>query len=165
MSIPGGTIFGMLFYFLLFFAAVTSSTSILEGTVAFLTEEKGWERKKTLVIVSIVLFIIGIFYTFSQAGFMEIHGIWFSKNGVEYPIFGDFLEYLTDRLLLPLGAFFTTVFVGWIWGTDNAVKEATSDGKFPFALAPLWKVLVKFIAPICIIVIIIAGMVLGMSIS
>ncbi|MCI8868272.1 MAG: hypothetical protein HFE61_09140 [Anaerotignum sp.] len=40
-----------------------------------------------------------------------------------------------------------------------------SDGKFPFALAPLWKVLVKFIAPICIIVIIIAGMVLGMSIS
>ncbi|MCI8868768.1 MAG: sodium-dependent transporter, partial [Anaerotignum sp.] len=52
MSIPGGTIFGMLFYFLLFFAAVTSSTSILEGTVAFLTEEKGWERKKTLVIVS-----------------------------------------------------------------------------------------------------------------
>ena len=164
-AIPGGTIFGLLFYFLLFFAAVTSSTSILEGTVAFLTEEKGWERKKTLVIVSIVLFIIGIFYTFSQAGFMDIKGVWVSKNGVEFPIFGDFLEYLTDRLLLPLGAFFTTVFVGWIWGVDNAVKEATSDGKFSFALAPLWKVLLKFVAPICIIVIIIAGMVLGMSIS
>ncbi len=164
-AIPGGTIFGLLFYFLLFFAAVTSSTSILEGTVAFLTEEKGWERKKTLVIVSIVLFIIGIFYTFSQAGFMDIHGIWVSKNGVESPIFGDFLEYLTDRLLLPLGAFFTTIFVGWVWGVDNAVKEATSDGKFSFALAPLWKVLLKFVAPICIIVIIIAGMVLGMSIS
>ncbi len=40
------------------------------------------------------------------------------------------LEYLTDRLLLPLGAFFTTVFVGWIWGTDNSVEEATSYGKF-----------------------------------
>ena len=52
-AIPGGTIFGLLFYFLLFFAAVTSSTSILEGTVAFLTEEKGWERKKTLVICQV----------------------------------------------------------------------------------------------------------------
>ena len=121
--------------------------------------------KKTLVIVSIVLFIVGIFYTFSQAGFMDIKGIWWSKDGVQFPIFGDFLEYLTDRLLLPLGAFASVLFVGWVWGTDNAVKEATSDGKFPFALAPVWKVLVKFVAPICIIVIIIAGMVLGMSIS
>ena len=33
---------------------------------------------------------------------MNIKGIWVSKNGIEYPIFGDFLEYLTDRLLLPL---------------------------------------------------------------
>ena len=39
-AIPGGTLFGLLFYFLLFFAAVTSSTSIMEGTIAFLIEEK-----------------------------------------------------------------------------------------------------------------------------
>ncbi|MBR6653031.1 MAG: sodium-dependent transporter, partial [Anaerotignum sp.] len=45
MAIPGGQFIGMLFYFLLFFAAITSSTSILEGCVAFLTEEKGMERK------------------------------------------------------------------------------------------------------------------------
>ena len=41
MAIPGGQFIGMLFYFLLFFAAITSSTSILEGCTAFLVEEKG----------------------------------------------------------------------------------------------------------------------------
>ena len=164
MSIPGGTIFGCLFYFLLFFAAVTSSTSILEGTVAFLVEEKGMERKKTVIIVSIILAIIGFFYTMSQAH-MDLKGIWISREGISYPIFGDFMEYLTDRLLLPLGALTTTVFAGWIWGTDNAIKEATSDGKYKFALAPLWAFLLRIVAPIAIIIIIIAGMFLGMSIS
>lgn len=163
-SIPGGTIFGCLFYFLLFFAAITSSTSILEGTTAFLIEERGWHRGKTVITVSCVLFAIGIFYTLSQA-YLPLKGIWWSIEGLQFPIFGDFMEYLTDRLLLPLGAFFTTVFVGWIWGVDNAVDEATSYGKYKFALAPLWKILIKYVAPIAILCIIVAGMVLGMSIS
>ncbi|WP_352399470.1 sodium-dependent transporter [Anaerotignum sp.] len=163
-SIPGGTIFGLLFYSLLFFAAITSSISILEGTVAYLVEEKGLERKKTVVWVSVVLFAIGIFYTLSQA-YLNIKGVWFTVEGIQFPIFGDFMEYLTDRLLLPFGAFFTTVFVGWIWGTDNAIKEATSDGKYKFALAPFWAFLVKFAAPIAILCIIVAGLFLGMSIS
>lgn len=164
MAIPGGTIFGTLFYALLFFAALTSSISILEGTVAFLVEEKGLERKKVVIYVSVVLFVIGIFYTLSQA-YMDIHGIWWSMNGVEFPIFGDFMEYLTDRLLLPLGALVTTVFVGWIWGTENGIKEATSDGKYEFKLAPVWVVMVKYVAPIAIVCILVAGMVFGMAIS
>jgi len=163
-AVPGGTIFGLLFYSLLFFAAITSSISILEGTVAYLVEEKGMERKKTVATVSVVLFIVGVFYTLSQA-YLNIKGVWFSSEGIQFPIFGDFLEYLTDRLLLPFGAFFTTVFVGWIWGTDNAIKEATSEGKYKFALAPAWAFIVKFVAPIAILCIIVAGLFLGMSIA
>lgn len=163
-AIPGGTLFGLLFYFLLFFAAVTSSTSILEGTVAFLVEEKGMDRNKALIGTSIIIFIVGVFYTLSQA-YLNIKGIWLSKEGVMFPIFGDFLEYLTDRLLLPLGAFFSVLFVGWVWSPEKAIEEATSNGKYKFSLAPVWKVLVKYIAPIAIICIIVAGMVFGMSIS
>lgn len=163
-SIPMGTFFGILFYFLLFFAALTSSTSIMEGSVAFLVEEKGMERKKTVIVVSVVLFVVGLLYTLSQA-YLPIKGIWWSIEGLQFPIFGDFLEYLTDRLLLPLGAFFTTIFVGWVWGTDNAIAEATSYGKYEFKLAKVWTILVKYIAPIAIGAIIIAGMVFGMAIS
>ncbi len=163
-SIPGGTIFGVLFYFLLFFAAVTSSTSILEGTVAFLIEEKGYPRQKITIIAGAVMFLIGIAYTLSQV-YMPIHGIWIDGNGLQFPTFGDFMEFLTDRLLMPIGAFFTCVFVGWIWGTDNAIKEATSEGKYPFALAAAWKFLIKIAAPIAILAIILGGLVFGMSLS
>ena len=164
MAIPGGQFMGMLFYFLLFFAAVTSSTSILEGTVAFLTEEKGMERKKALVGCCIIMEIVGVLYLLSQV-YMNLKGIWISKDGLMFPIFGDFLEYLTDRLLLPLGAFFTTFFVGWIWGPENSIKEATGDGRNKFALAKPYAFVVKFIDPIAIGAIIIAGMVFGMAIS
>ena len=164
MAIPGGQFVGMLFYFLLFFAAITSSTSIMEGCVAFLNEEKGVDRKKALIGLSIIMLIIGSLYTLSQA-YMNLKGIWISKEGLQFPIFGDFLEYLTDRLLLPLGAFFTTVFVGWIWGPDNSIQEATGDGRNKFALAPAYKFIVKFIDPIAIGAIIVAGMVFGMAIS
>ena len=108
--------------------------------------------------------IVGILYVLSQV-YMNLKGIWISKEGIQYPIFGDFLEYLTDRLLLPLGAFLTTFFVGWIWGPDNSIKEATSEGKYKFTLAAPYKVLVKFVDPIAIGAIIVAGMVFGMAIS
>ena len=164
MAIPGGQFIGMAFYFLLFFAAVTSSTSILEGTVAFLCEEKGFERKKALVMSCVVMEIVGLLYLLSQV-YMPLKGIWISKAGLEFPGFGDFLEYLTDRLLLPLGAFLTTFFVGWIWGPDNSIKEATSEGKYKFSLAKPYAFMVKFVDPIAIGAIIVAGMVFGMSIS
>ena len=77
----------------------------------------------------------------------------------------DGCKHLTDRLLLPLGAFFTTLVVGWIWGTDKSIEEATSNGKFKFALAPVYAFMVKIIDPIVIGIIIVAGMVFGMVIS
>ena len=165
MSIPGGIAFGVLFYFLLFFAAITSAISILESTVAFLAEEQNWPRRTSLIIVCTILFVVGIFYTLSQVH-MDLKGIWWSiEEGIQYPSFGLFLEYLTDRLLLPVCAFFLTFFVGWIWGTDEAIKEATSNGKYKFPLASAWAWLVKFAAPVAIATITIAGMILGMSIS
>lgn len=163
-AIPGGTIFGILFYFLLFFAAVTSSTSILEGTVAFLIEEKGFERKKTTIAVGCIIFVIGIFYTLAQA-YLPLKGIWIDGTGISYPGFGDWMEFLTDRLLMPFGALFTCLFVGWIWGPKNGIQEATSDGKYKFALAGAWSFLIKFAAPIAIAAVILGGMVFGMALS
>ena len=130
----------------------------------FLNQEKGLKRNHALLGTSVVVFIIGVFYTLSQV-YMNIKGIWVSKNGIEYPIFGDFLEYLTDRLLLPLGALFSVICVGWVWSPEKSVEEATSHGRFKFSLAPVYKFMVKIVDPIAIGVIIIAGLVFGMSIS
>ena len=58
-EMPGGRIFGVLFYLLLLFAALTSCISLIESIVAFLTEEFGWTRKRTTIILCLILFLIG----------------------------------------------------------------------------------------------------------
>ena len=68
-------------------------------------------------------------------------------------------------LLLPLGALFSVLCVGWVWSPEKSVEEATSHGRFKFSLAPVYKFMVKIVDPIAIGVIIIAGLVFGMSIS
>ena len=160
----GGAFFGVLFYMLLLFAALTSSISLIEGVVAFLTERFGWKRKPTTVIVCTLMFLIGCLYTMSQAAF-NIKGIWFDfANGVSFPIFGDFMEFLTDRLMIPLCALGVCIFTGWIWKPANAVHEIELDGK-PFKLAKVYSVLVKYVAPISILLIIVASFVTGTTLS
>ena len=160
----GGAWFGVLFYMLLLFAALTSSISLIEGVVAFLTERFGWKRKPTTIIVCTLMFLIGCLYTMSQAAF-NIKGIWFDfANGVSFPIFGDFMEFLTDRLMIPLCALGVCIFTGWIWKPANAVHEIELDGK-PFKLAKVYSVLVKYVAPISILLIIVASFVTGTTLS
>lgn len=163
-QMPAGQIFGILFYLLLLFAALTSSISLIEGVVAFLTERYGWKRTPTVIGTAALMFLIGCIYTISQAAF-NIKGIWFDfANGVSYPIFGDFMEFLTDRLMIPLCAFGACVFVGWVWKPENAIREIEQDGK-PFKLAKAYSILVKFVAPISILAIIIASFVTGTTLS
>lgn len=155
-SMPFGAAFGALFYILLLFAALTSSISIMEGTVAYLTEEWHWDRKKAAITLSLIAFVIGMLYTSSQVC-LNIKGIWLDASGVSYPSFGDFMEFTTDKLIMPLCALFYCILVGWIWGVDKAGDEISSQGKYPFKLLPIYAVLVKFVAPIAIIFIMLSG--------
>ena len=155
-AMPFGTVFGALFYILLLFAAITSAISILEGTVAYVTEELHIGRTKAAIGLSAIMFSIGILYTISQAN-MNLKGIWFDANGVSYPILGDMMEFMTDKLLMPLGALLFCVLVGWIWGVDKASEEASSQGKYDFKLKIAYKVMVKFVAPIAILLIMLSG--------
>jgi len=164
-QMPGGRIFGLLFYLLLLFAALTSCISIIESVVAFLVERFHWKRTPTTVILCLVMFLIGCLYTISQAS-LPIKGIWFDfANGVTYPCFGDFMEFLTDRLMIPVCALGVCLFVGWVWKPKNALVEiAVDDGKgFPFPR--LFSVLVRYIAPISILLIIIFSFASGTSLS
>ncbi|MFV0515895.1 MAG: sodium-dependent transporter [Aminipila sp.] len=156
-SMPLGTLFGFLFYVLLLFAALTSSISLMEGTVAFVTEEWKFDRKKTAFVLAIIMFGIGILYTSSQAC-LNIKGIWLDANGLSFPIFGDFMEYLTDKLIMPLCALLYCILVGWIWGVDNAAEEISSEGRYAFKLKGIYSILVKFVAPAAIIIIMLSGL-------
>ena len=164
-QMPGGRIFGILFYVLLLFAALTSSISLLETVVAYLTEQFGWERKKTTIFTGIGMYLFGCLYTCSQAAY-NLKGIWFDfHNGLTFPIFGDFIEYSHDCLLIPLCALGVCIFVGWVWKPKNAIAEVRKTEGAKFSWAGLYSVLVKYVAPIAIICIIVASFATGTILS
>lgn len=163
-QMPGGAFFGFLFYLLLLFAALTSSVSLIEGIVAFLTERMNWKRTPTTIGTCIVLFLIGCLYTCSQAAF-PLKGVWFDfANGVTFPALCDAMEFLTDRIMIPLCALGTCIFVGWAWKPENAVAEVERCG-VKFTLIKAYSVLIKFAAPLAIVVILAVSLFTGTTLS
>lgn len=137
-----GKIFGFIFFMLITVAALTSSISLTEAVVSYLIDEKGWTRKKAVIIVSIVLFIMCIAASLSM-------GAW---SG--FAIFGmnifDTLDYIASYILLPLAGFFTSVFIGWVWGKEQVFAEVTNSGSFKFNIFNVWFFLCRWIIPIII---------------
>ena len=164
-NMTGGVIFGLLFYLLLFFAAITSCISLVESLVAFVQEEWGWSRKKSVIALCVTMYLVGSVYTLSQASF-DIKGIWWDfANGVTHPIMGDFMEFLTDRLLIPVVALGSCILAGWVWGAKNSVAEVRSTEGAKFPMAPVYTVLVKYVAPIAIVAILVYSFATGSTVS
>ena len=164
-KMPAGPLFGVLFYLLLGIAAITSAMSLLEGAAAAVAEQLKWGRKKAALLMALAMFVIGIFYTLSQLYMENLKGIWLDINGIKFPSLGDFMENITDRLLIPINALTACILVGWIWGTKNGVAEVRQNGRFAFRLGGAWSVSVKFIAIAAIVIIIVFGLVFGKAIS
>lgn len=164
-SMPFGEVFGLLFFILLFFAAITSSMSILEGIVAFFTEEYNLPRAKTSIVLGVVMTIFGALYSLSQ-GAMDISVPWFDfTNKITWRSLGDAMELMTDNVLMPLTALLVCIFIGFVWKPENVIKEIEQAGKFEFKLRKLWCVLIKYVCPIAIVIILFTTIGLGQSIS
>ncbi|WP_213974194.1 sodium-dependent transporter [Tepidanaerobacter acetatoxydans] len=141
-KMPLGTIFGLLFFVLMLFAALTSAISMLEVNTALLVDNYKINRKRAALIAGTLIFMLGIPSSLSQ-GILA-----------NFKIFGlDFLsamDFLASYILMPFGAFMMTLFVVRVLGLDEAIKEATNDGKVPFGLEKIWSFLVKYIVPVII---------------
>ena len=86
------------------------------------------------------------------------------SDGVTYPAFCDFMEYLTDRVMIPVCALGTCIFVGWVWKPENAIAEMEQCG-VRFGLAKAYSILIKYIAPVAILAILIMSLTAGMTLS
>lgn len=162
-SMPAGWLFGALFYALLFFAALSSLISIEEGVVAFISEEWNIDRKKTIIAVSLICYLIGIVYTISQAS-VSITLPWIDFKGITMSAAGDWMEMLTDRLILPVCALGECIFVGWIWHAQNIIDEVEKNGVV-FRTKKVYSVLIKYICPLAIAIILVYSLVTGQTIS
>ena len=146
-QMPGGVVFGCLFFMLLFLEALTSAISVLESCVAFLTEEFHLSRLKATVVLTIPMAFLSAGYSLSQSSARNLNLPWFDfASGVQMLPMNAVLEKFTDNLMIPLGALGFCLFVGWVWGTRNALAEIEADGS-TFRFKRTWSFLVRFLAP------------------
>lgn len=153
-GLPGGVLFGLVFFILLFFAALTSAISILESCVAFLIEEFRITRLKATLYLSAPMVFLSAGYSLSQSDARGLYLPWFDfGHGLMMLPMNAVMEKFTDNLMIPLGALFFCLFVGWGWGVKNAAGEIESHGKYSFPFKRGWMFIVRFLAPAVILLI------------
>ncbi|MCK4765034.1 MAG: sodium-dependent transporter [Candidatus Aminicenantes bacterium] len=147
-KIPGGMIFGPLFFLLLCIAALTSTVSLLEVATSYGIDEKKWSRKKSALIMGAVTLLVGIpsVLSYSEVAF-------FKKLPLLGISFFALMDKMWSELSLSIGALFLAIFVGYVWKTSNALKEITWEGAQKFRFAAIWSISVMFLGPILIIAI------------
>tara|TARA_B100000029_G_C17583262_1_gene960349 strand:- start:2287 stop:3021 length:735 start_codon:yes stop_codon:yes gene_type:complete len=140
-SMPGGTIIGTLFFILLFFAAITSSISLIEPAVTLVIENFSYTRSEAATKIGFVTWLIGIgtIWSFNYMSDIKMFDM----------TFFDLIDYLTSKVLLPLGGFLMAVFIGFIVKKNVSIKELNISDN----LYNLWYLLIRYIAPISVMII------------
>ncbi len=145
-QLPYGNVFAVLFFTLLFFAAFTSSISIVEVPTAALIENFKLSRSKAAAVVSVAVFVLAIPVTLSMGimGNIKIFGL---------NLF-DFFDYITSNILLPLNTIILCIVIGWFVKLRNirAFHNKTVYAIFNFLL--------RFVTPAALTILILFGTIL-----
>ena len=135
-----GQLIGPLFFILLSVAALSSSISLLEPGVAYLSEEGVLSRKSSAIIISIFIWILGLGSAFS-------FNIWSDFNLIGNKNFLDSMDFLANQILLPLGGMLIAIFVGWYMDKSLIKSEVGVTNSLFYKM---WRFFVKFAAPLCV---------------
>lgn len=141
-QMPGGAVFGSAFFLLLVFAAWTSSISLMEPIVTWLVENKRMTRVKASTLAGGAIWLFGI-------GSLLSFNLW-SEYKLFNKTFFDLTDYVTSNVMLPLGGLLIAVFAVWKMSADSSRSElGLSDG----IGYRLWRFLVRYLAPVAIILV------------
>ena len=133
---PGGNIVGAAFFFLAFFAAITSSISLLEPSVAWVSEQFKMTKAKAAWVTGTAMVLLGLGSVFSQEFF-------------------DFIDTgLVGPIIAPLSALIVVLFTGWRLNKEILDQELGGDGA---ALGRFLMIFVKYVAPVFVGLVLLAG--------
>jgi NSS family neurotransmitter:Na+ symporter len=144
-----GKAIGILFFVLVLFAAMTSAISLIEACTSIIQDGTHWSRRKSLVVCSAFIILAGCFI---NAGYNAL--IWIEPLGPGTQLL-DFFDFLSNSVMMPIVALLTCIFVGWVIKPKMIIDEVRASAKFKIAGA--WTVIIKYIAPILVIVILVAN--------
>ena len=129
----GGQVFGFLFFFLLFLAAVTSSLSMLQPGIAFLEEALSINRRQSVAILGMITAMGTLFVIYFSEGLKAL----------------DTLDFWAGTFLIFVMATFQIILFGWVWGVDRGLLEAHrgSSISIPRIFGPI----MKYVTPLFLI--------------
>lgn len=144
-----GTFIGIVFFIAVFFAALTSSVSILEAIVSSTMDKFGFSRKKSTIVIAVITLIIGLAVCFGYNIFYFEAVLPNTPAGSNCQIL-DILDYISNYCLMPIVSIATCILIGWIVKPKYVIDEITLGGA-KFARAKLYVVMVKVITPILLL--------------
>ena len=142
-------IIGIVFFVLVLFAAATSAISLIEACTSIIQDGTHWSRKASLLACAIFVIAAGCFI---NAGYNVL--IWIEPLGPGTQLL-DFFDFLSNSVMMPIVAFLTCIFVGWVVKPRFIIDEVRLSSKFSLAFP--WTIMIKFIAPVLVAAILIAN--------
>lgn len=149
-----GRFVAIIFFLLVFFAAITSSISLFETVVSIFGEGLKDDRKNSIIMTTFVCIIVGLL---SSLGYGPLE-----KMTVIGMQFLDFFDFISNSVLMPIAAFLTCIFVGWIIGPKTIIGEIESDNN-KFTWKKLFVIMIKYVGPIVIVFILAASILQAMG--
>lgn len=144
-AMPGGMLFGALFFVLITFAALTSSISLLEPVTSYAEEKGGVPRWILAIVLGVIIWGLGLFTVFSFNLWSDVHPLAMIER-FKTATFFDLIDYVTSNIFLPLGGFFIAIFAAWF--VTRAVSQSEldlGDGWYR-----TWRFLARYVSPVAV---------------
>jgi NSS family neurotransmitter:Na+ symporter len=128
-NMPGGNFMGAIWFFMLFLAAITSSLSMLQPTLAFLEEALGLSRKAGVGLLLLVGALGNLFVLYYSGGLRAL----------------DIIDFWIGTFLIFVLATVQIICFGWVWGVDKGVAEAHRGAQL--RIPNFFKFIMKYVSP------------------
>ncbi|MCR9279318.1 MAG: sodium-dependent transporter [Pseudomonadaceae bacterium] len=137
-SLPAGEIFGVVFFVLVTFAAITSAISLTEPALAYLVEEYNAKRGRVAISLGVICWILGI-------GSVLSFNVWADVYVVGSLTIFDFFDYVSQNIMLPLGGLLIVLFAAFVLPRELVRRQIGFDGG---VAEILWLLLARVVAPL-----------------
>ena len=150
-TMPLGNIWATLFFLLLGLAALSSTISMHEAVTSYFVEKRGMSRNKGAIIVTVATILLATAASLSL-------GDWSDIKIAGMNIF-SLLDNFTAIVMLPLLGILTSIFVGWLWKSEDMKAELTAQGGVDKATYPVIRFLLRYVCPVLVSVVFVFGII------
>ena len=156
-GMPAGALIGFLFFVLIFFAALTSSISLLEAVTAWTIRRFTWSRRRAALLTGTAIYAVGVACALSLNVWSDVRLLAFWPSFADADIMNA-LDGIVGTILLPVGALLTALFIGWKADRKLVFTETGLNGW----MLTLWRFLIAWLCPLAVALILVFGLFPGL---